>query len=319
LPTLCSGDTLSVHIFTCGGNDPSPLGNFNRSIARDVVGPVGREALLRDAVAVNKIQVTVAQKDAPSIEVPGYLIAPGLAVQRSLMPGADEQTNDWNITHIPSGKRLCGSLPTRKEAIAAAEGFAKLADWTLDERALQPLHLLAGVEQIRNDILAVSKKTGDTRKARATEPLKLTEEKPVPREVTALGNEVDAPSRVLFVDEVIKLRDEAVMRHKLLLTDTQITELSLRIEAGLKWIAENHGKVSVKMLQGAEKKLAGIGEQLAQVRLENQLPCEVLEAITNLLKVTTAHGIRVPNAYIKVVIPKVLSFEADLLYADVPF
>jgi hypothetical protein len=76
-----------------------------------------------------KTTIVASYIDGTERELPGYSIAPGLAVHRAVTMTGDE-TNDWNIVHIPSGFRVCGSFPTRKQAVQAATEFAKLADWT---------------------------------------------------------------------------------------------------------------------------------------------------------------------------------------------
>jgi hypothetical protein len=77
-----------------------------------------------------KTTITASYIDGSTRELPGYSIAPGLAVHRAVtMTG--EETNDWNVTHAPSGFRVCGSFPTRKQAVAAATEFGPLVDWTL--------------------------------------------------------------------------------------------------------------------------------------------------------------------------------------------
>lgn len=92
--------------------------------------------------------------DGTTRELPGYLIAPGLAVHRAVtMTGAD--TSDWIVAHVDSGFRVCGSFPTRKQAVAAAEGFAKLANWAQPWQAeeFKRTRLLEGIQRIRDRIL----------------------------------------------------------------------------------------------------------------------------------------------------------------------
>ncbi len=80
-------------------------------------------------VLMLKITITASYIDGSTRELPGYSIAPGLAVHRAVtMTG--EETSDWNVIHTPSGFRVCGSFPTRKQAVEAATEFANLAEWT---------------------------------------------------------------------------------------------------------------------------------------------------------------------------------------------
>ena len=100
-----------------------------------------------------KTTLTASYIDGTTRELPGYLIAPGLAVHRAVtMTG--EETSDWNVTHTPSGSRVCGSFPTRKQAVEAATEFGPLADWTrsFDEIALDA-DLVMHVFNIRNRVL----------------------------------------------------------------------------------------------------------------------------------------------------------------------
>ena len=81
-------------------------------------------------ISMLKTNITATYINGSTRVIPGYLIVPGLGVHRAVtMPG--ETTGDWIITHTPSGSRVCGSFPTRKQAVEAATEFGPLMDWTL--------------------------------------------------------------------------------------------------------------------------------------------------------------------------------------------
>lgn len=109
----------------------------------------------------------VTMKDGTQPTVEGYLVAPGLGVHRAILLSG-EQGSDWNVTHTPSGARLGGSYPTRRDAILAAEQFALLADWSLDDGAAVLLPVVKEVLAVRNRILWETETTHDKRKAKST-------------------------------------------------------------------------------------------------------------------------------------------------------
>jgi hypothetical protein len=107
-----------------------------------------------------KTTIIASYIDGSTRKLPGYSIAPGLAVHRAVtMTG--EETSDWNVVHTPSGFRVCGSFPTRKMAVEAATEFGPLTDWTLPvtkngevwEWRAYAQNLVTQVFNIRNRIL----------------------------------------------------------------------------------------------------------------------------------------------------------------------
>lgn len=141
------------------------------------------------------------------------------------------------------------------------------------------------------------------------------------REVTPLSGE-PVRSGSQFLPDVVKMRDAALERRELLLTRVQIEELTKSIEKGETWIAENRGKVSLATQEKAKARLLDLKVQRAKVIYENELPFVALDAVTDLLQRTTTLGAARPEgtgAYIRVVIPGVTTFEADLVLPDIPF
>ena len=133
-----------------------------------------------------------------------------------------------------------------------------------------------------------------------------------------------------FLPDVVKMRDEALVRFQNMETIAQINALSDRISNGEMWIAE-HRKESAAKIEAAKTKLLGLKRERAQLIYENQLPFVALDAIADLLQRTTTLGAidpaggylredgRVRDAYVRVSIPGVAAFEADLVLPDIPF
>jgi hypothetical protein len=113
-----------------------------------------------------KTNLTVWMKDGTHPTVEGYLVAPGLGVHRCIL-GDGTLGTDWNVIHTLTGARICGSFPTRRDAIMAAEQFALLADWEGD--GFELLKVFAReVIRIRMQILWNSETAHDKRRAKAT-------------------------------------------------------------------------------------------------------------------------------------------------------
>jgi hypothetical protein len=78
----------------------------------------------------------------------------------------------WNVCHIESGRRLCGSLPTRKAAMEVAAAVAPYADWTVpDGKQAFGGDLPGKVLAVRNRIFDASGKSVGSVKAVTTVPL----------------------------------------------------------------------------------------------------------------------------------------------------
>jgi hypothetical protein len=107
-------------------------------------------------MASKKVRFAVEFKDGTRPEVDGYLVAPGLGVHRALAPDGTVLDGMWNVVHLDSGRRVCGSFATRKAAIQAGEEFAALADWTKPDGSGEFRGIVAKVYAIRNRILAES-------------------------------------------------------------------------------------------------------------------------------------------------------------------
>ena len=81
-----------------------------------------------------KIEFEPAMDIGQTIKVTGYLVAPGLVVQRTIWE--DGHKKGWGITHLPSGLAVGGFYPTYKIAIEVAGRLAQLADWTQTKEVL---------------------------------------------------------------------------------------------------------------------------------------------------------------------------------------
>lgn len=102
--------------------------------------------------------------DGTRPNVDAYLVAPGLAVHRALLPDG-ELSNDWNVVHYGSGRRVCGSFPTRKAAIEMVEAIAPLASWNLDDGMGVFVPVIDQVYAARVRILWSVEHAADTRDA----------------------------------------------------------------------------------------------------------------------------------------------------------
>lgn len=145
------------------------------------------------------------------------------------------------------------------------------------------------------------------------------------REVTPLSGEPLITGRATFLPDVVKLRDTALERYESLEAKTQIAVLTERIAQGETWISENRGKVSVEKLDAAKKKLAGLKSDRAKMVYNVELPYVLLDSVADLLQRTTTLGAQAigidpgPGAYIRVVLPGIATFEADIVLPDIPF
>ena len=81
-----------------------------------------------------KIEFEPAMGIGPKIKVTGYLVAPGLVVQRTIWENGHKK--DWGITHLPSGWALGRYYPGYKIAIEVAGRLAQLGDWTQTKEVL---------------------------------------------------------------------------------------------------------------------------------------------------------------------------------------
>jgi hypothetical protein len=151
------------------------------------------------------------------------------------------------------------------------------------------------------------------------------------RERKPISGAMQRSNSAVFLPDVVKMRDSALVRYENLLTRTQIEELTKRIENGEIWIAEHRGKDSVAKIDAAKTKLLGLKRDRAKIIYENELPFVALDAVADLLQRTTTLGAvdpaggyvrmeeRLGNAYIRVSIPGSVTFEADLVLPDIPF
>jgi hypothetical protein len=119
------------------------------------------------------------------------------------------------------------------------------------------------------------------------------------------------------------MRDTALTRYENLLTRTQVEELSKSIATGEQWLVDSLGKVSPAKLDKGRARLKELKEQRARVIYNNELPFVVLDAVADLLQRSTVLGAAGPESgmhpYIRVVIPGIVTFEADIALPDVPF
>ncbi len=145
------------------------------------------------------------------------------------------------------------------------------------------------------------------------------------REVTPLSGDPVRTGSATFLPDVVKLRDAALERYESLEAKTQIAVLTERIAQGETWISENRGKVSAEKLDAAKKKLAGLKSDRAKMVYNVELPYVLLDSIADLLQRTTTLGAQAigidpgPGAYIRVVLPGITTFEADIVLPDIPF
>jgi len=259
---------------------------------------------------VNRTEVVLTLKDGVKRAVGGYLVAPGLAIHRATPAGdgLGDLTNDWVVTHLPSGLRVGGSYRLRKDAERAGREFGDLTDWTVGAATAVPGFVRTKVDGIRNRILAESDGLAVSQTAITPTPeiAPAAQLKPI-QETTPLGNEPVRAAHLLYSREVSELNQKFVQQFESSLVRTQIETLTDRIARGEDWLKDG-GKL-----------LTDLRAQLARVRYENELPAEVLGFINALVHLTTAYQLKIPGAYVRIVIPEVLTFEADLIYEDIPF
>lgn len=114
-----------------------------------------------------KVVLAIEMLDGTRPNVDAYLVAPGLAVHRALLPDG-ELSNDWNVVHYGSGRRICGSFPTRRAAIEMVEVIAPLASWSLDDGKGVFAPVAGQVYAARVRILWSMESAADQRKAMST-------------------------------------------------------------------------------------------------------------------------------------------------------
>jgi hypothetical protein len=85
----------------------------------------------------------------------------------------------WNIVHIESGRRVCGSFPTRKAALECAKEIAPLADWTKADGSGTFRSIAAKILVSRNRILMEADGLITTSVAATTQPLEDVTAEPI--------------------------------------------------------------------------------------------------------------------------------------------
>lgn len=257
---------------------------------------------------MNRTDVVLTLKDGVRRTVQGYLVAPGLAVHRATPAGdgLGDLTNDWVVTHMKSGLYVGGSFRLRKDAERAGKVFSEIADWT-DPHVYAVPGLGARVLAIRNRILAESDGL----------PVKSVEK--AIQETTPLSNEPIRAAHLLYAHDVSALNQKFVERFESSLVRTEIEVLEERIAKGHAWLVDKKENGTLAEFQKGRKLIESLQAQLARVRYENELPAEVLGFINALVHSTTRYNLKIPGAYVRVVIPEVLTFEADLIHEDIPF
>jgi hypothetical protein len=154
------------------------------------------------------------------------------------------------------------------------------------------------------------------------EPSNAPNRQPI-REVASLTQQPIRTDHMLYAHEVSALNQQYVDRAEL--TRTKIETLTDRIKKGEAWLEDRRteegpspGTRMVSIKKG-EKLLDDLRTQLNAVLYENELPAEVLGFINALVHSTTSMKLRNIGAYVRVVIPDVLTFETDLVFEDIPF
>lgn len=80
------------------------------------------------ATSPRKVRLTLAMRGGP-IEIDGFTTpVAGLAVHREAYEDGTIGRL-WSLTHVPSGLRITGYLPSRAKALRMAEGVGSLTNW----------------------------------------------------------------------------------------------------------------------------------------------------------------------------------------------
>jgi hypothetical protein len=256
---------------------------------------------------VTKVDGAINYKEGGVRTVSGYLIAPGLAVHRQT-PVEGEPTSDWVVTHLRTGLRVGGSYRLKKDAERAGAEFAALTDWAVDAQDMKGWgaypNLASKVEAIHSRIMAEAAGLPVTKSEASmssTSPL--------------LGNPIRS-DRVLYAQDVSDLERKYVAQYEGAPLQTEIA-LKDRITKGNDWV-QTHLKDP--KVQAAKNLLRELELELSRVRYENELPAAVLGYVNAMVNTTSAMDLdHFLGAYVRVVIPNVLTFETDLTHGDIPF